>query len=197
MRIFSSILLVCCICLSLSSRAAADDASYRNSILEFFKLADMEGMMDSNIDTMLKAQLQMNPSLAPLADTFKEFMTKYMSWKSLEADFVKIYMQAFTEAEFKQMLAFYKTPVGKKALREMPKLMQQGAQLGAERVQQHTPELMQALQASGVKPGPRGAPAPAPGTAAPAPSPGTPAQTTASPAPSKAPAPKTPATTIK
>jgi uncharacterized protein len=168
MRTFSWTVIFFCAGVLLANRAAADEASHRKAVLEFFKLADMENMMNENIDTMVQAQVQMNPSMAPVADTFKQFMAKYMSWKALESEFVTIYMKTFDEAELKQMLAFYKTPVGKKSLRQMPKLIQQGAQVGADRVQQHMPELMQELQkqSAGKQP-PKGAQAAPPPAHAP------------------------------
>jgi hypothetical protein len=162
MRTFSWTVIFVCAGVLLSNRAAADEASHRKAVLEFFKLAEMEKLMDDSMDTMLQAQIQVNPQIAPLQQTFKEFMAKYMSWKSLESEFVTIYMQAFTEAEMKQMLTFYNTPVGKKALQQMPRLMQQGAQIGAQRVQQHMPELMQALQQKAGKQPPPAAPAASP-----------------------------------
>jgi hypothetical protein len=172
MRTFSWTVTFVCAGVLLANHAAADEASHRKAVTEFFKLADMETMMNENIDTMVKAQLQMMPGMAPVQDTFKQFITKYMSWKALEAEFLTIYMQAFSEAEMKQMLVFYKTPVGKKTLQQMPKLLQQGAQIGAKRVQEHMPELMEAMQQSAAKQ-PRPA-APTTSPAAPA-TPGAPA----------------------
>jgi hypothetical protein len=134
--------------LSVAPAAHADDKSYRAAILEYFELADMNGLMKRSIDVMLSAQVQSNPGLAPLAPKLREFLDKYMGWASLRDEFVEIYKKAFTEAEFKQMLAFYKTPVGRKSLQQVPALMEQGAQIGARRVQEHMGELQQMLQPS-------------------------------------------------
>ena len=138
--------IVLCV-LSVSSLAQADEKSHRAAIIEYFVLADMEGMMQRSMDMMLAAQVQSNPSIAPLMPKMKEFFAKYMSWKSLQEDFVGIYQKAFTEAEFKELLAFYKTPIGRKSLQQMPKLMEQGAMIGSQRVQQHMAELQQMLTA--------------------------------------------------
>jgi hypothetical protein len=130
---------------SFASPARADEKSYRAAILEYFKLADMDGMMQHSMDLMLAAQVQANPALGRLMPKMKEFFMKYMSWKSLEEEFIGIYEKAFTEAEFKKLLAFYKTPVGIKCLKQMPKLMEQGAQIGNQRLQQHMAELQQMI----------------------------------------------------
>jgi hypothetical protein len=128
------------------SGAYADDKSYRATILEFFQVANMESVMQKSVDVMLTAQIRANPQLAPHEAKMRQFFNKYMSWKSLQDDFIAIYQKAFTEDEFKQILAFYKTPVGKKTLQELPKLMEQGAQIGATRVQEHLPELRQMIE---------------------------------------------------
>jgi uncharacterized protein len=138
--------------LSVAPRAHADDKSYRAAVLEYFELADMEGLMKRSIDVMLTAQIQGNPGLAPYAPKLKVFLAKYMGWASLRDEFIEIYKKAFTEAEFKEILAFYKTPVGRKTLKQMPGLMEQGAQVGAKRVQEHMAELQQMLQEDTVKP---------------------------------------------
>ena len=72
MRALSSVLILCA-GLMFVGHAKADEASHRKVILEFFKLADMEGLMNSSMDTMLQTQMQTNPGLAPLQDIFKRF----------------------------------------------------------------------------------------------------------------------------
>jgi hypothetical protein len=156
MRSFLLTALLCSISL-LPRPAAADDASHRKLVLEFFRIADMEALMDESMDVMMQAQMQMNPALEPYKDTFKQFLAKYMSWRSLEQEFVTIYVKAFTEPEMQELLKFYKTPTGRKALQQMPKLMQQGAQVGAQRVQEHMPELVQLVQEKAKQQGATGA----------------------------------------
>lgn len=157
--LFSSILL--CSTLAFATPASADEASHRAAVLEYFKLADMEKFMNETMDQMLQAQVQMNPGMTPYQQLFKDFLAKYMAWKVVEPEFVTLYMKAFTEAEMKQMLAFYRTPIGKKALRETPRLMQQGGQIGAKRVQENMSELMQQMQQVKQKMSSQPAPPPA------------------------------------
>ena len=83
----------------------------------------------------------------------KQFLAKYMSWDSLKADMIKIYMDEFTESELGELNKFYQTPVGKKTVEKMPTLMSKGAQLGGQRVQEHMPELQAAIAAEAQKQG--------------------------------------------
>jgi uncharacterized protein len=69
-----------------------------------------------------------------------------MTWAALEKDFIGLYAKAFSEAEVKQLLAFYRSPVGKKAVSELPRLVQQGSMLGARKIQEKLPELIEQLR---------------------------------------------------
>ena len=59
--------------------------------------------------------------LAELRKEFEDIQMKYMADVMSEAP--TIYARHFTAAELRDMLAFYKTPTGQKALKEMPTLM--------------------------------------------------------------------------
>ena len=108
---------------------------------------DMQKVLDSTTDAMLVAQMEANPKLRPVASTLRDSLAKYMSWESLEEDYIKIYVDAFTQRETEDIAAFYKTPAGMRSLEMMPELMQKGAMMGQRRVQEHMGELRSALQA--------------------------------------------------
>ena len=65
----------------------------------------------------------------------------------LEPEMVKLYTNGFSEAELKELLAFYQTPVGRKVLEQMPQLMAHSAQLTQARLQQAVPEVDRLLGA--------------------------------------------------
>ena len=58
-----------------------------------------------------------------------------------------IYTDAFTEAKLREVNAFYKTPTGQKAITVLPGLMQKGMAIGQKTMQEHLPELQEAIQA--------------------------------------------------
>jgi hypothetical protein len=70
---------------------------------------------------------------------------KHMSWESLKADTIQIYMAEFTEKELDELNRFYETALGRKMVEKMPTLMGKGAELGAKRVQDNMPELQSAI----------------------------------------------------
>lgn len=127
---------------------SADETSHRAAADEMFQAINMEKVIGQAIDASLKAQTQQNPALVPYEAQMRTFLTKYMSWATMKDQMTKIYTDAFTEQELKQLTAFYKTPLGQKAITKMPVLMAQGMALGQQRVQEHLPELQAALSKS-------------------------------------------------
>ena len=132
--------------LGVSSMSLADAASEK----EAEKLLDMVGtqeVMEQSMSQMLDIQLQQNPALAPYKGVMMEFLNKNMSYESLKPDLVKMYSEEFTSSELREINAFYSTNVGKKSIEKMPKLMMQGGQLGATRVQENINDLQAMIQA--------------------------------------------------
>ena len=141
---------------SMTSRAHADAASHRKAALQLLEAADMANALTAALDLSIKAQVHGNPALAPYESQMRAFFKKYVSWESLKEDFISLYIKAFTEREIKELLAFYQTPTGRKALKQLPVLMEQGSKIGMERVQSHLSELQQMMQSApppAAKPG--------------------------------------------
>jgi hypothetical protein len=114
------------------------------------KLLDMVGtqaVMEQSMSQMLDIQLQQNPALAPYKGVMMEFLNENMSYESLKPELIKMYSEEFTSSELREINAFYLTDVGKKSIEKMPKLMMQGGQLGATRVQENINDLQAMIQA--------------------------------------------------
>ena len=124
----------------------ADEASEK----EAEKLLDMMGMqemMDQSVSQMLDIQLQQQPDLAPFKGVMFVFFNINMSYESIKPELIKMYSEAFTASELKEIIAFYSTDVGQKSIQKMPALTAQGAQLGATRVQQNIGDLQAMIEA--------------------------------------------------
>lgn len=136
--------------------ARADENSHRAAVLELCGVMDLEHVMQESMNRMIDLQMQQAPQIQGARPQFEKFFNKYLSWNALKDDYVKLYMQAFSEPELRELITFYKTPTGKKAVKQMPQLLQKGAELGAVRVREHMGELMQMLQQAGVGEKPAG-----------------------------------------
>lgn len=148
MKLRGHIVLVAAFCLLVPSAALAGQPSpsHVQAAEELFRTMKIDTLLDQGIDTLVKAQVQQNPDLADFEDVLRQFLGKYMRWDALKPQLVAIYTEAFTEAELREITAFYKTPAGQKAVTVMPELMQKGMAIGQKAVQDHIGELKEAVE---------------------------------------------------
>ena len=130
----------------LSAAEPAKSDGRTAAAMELLLTMKMEKTLADSMEQMLQLQLQANPAIAPYKDVMRKFFMKYMSWESLKNDFARIYAEEFTEQELRELIAFYKTPAGAKAITKMPVLMAKGGQLGMQRVQQNMAEFNEMLR---------------------------------------------------
>ena len=60
---------------------------------------------------------------------------------------IDLYVQEFTTPELKELLAFYQTPLGQKAITKLPVIMRQGSMIGQEYAVGKQEALKQKVQA--------------------------------------------------
>ena len=150
-RFIVTLLSVCVVAAATNAAESTPGSSHYKAAEKMLTLMDMETVLKRSIDEMLKAQIAQNPGMAPFESVMREFFMKHMSWESLKADTIKIYMSEFTEKELEELNRFYQTDVGRKMIEKMPTLMGKGAELGAQRVQANLPELQEAMAAEAKK----------------------------------------------
>jgi hypothetical protein len=86
------------------------------------------------IEQAKNVYLQQNPMLQKdLNDTAAALRAEFESKKAeLVTEIASLYATKFTEQELTAMLAFYKTPTGKKMLEEEPKIIDQSMKLAQD-----------------------------------------------------------------
>ena len=114
---------------------------------KLMNIMGMENSMDKLMSQMIDIQLQQNPSLAQFKPVMMKFFDKHLSWESLRPELVKMYSEAFTVSELREINAFYETETGKKAITLMPSMASQGGQIGVARVQANLGELEAMIKA--------------------------------------------------
>jgi hypothetical protein len=75
------------------------------------------------------------------------FFNRHMRYDSVKPDLLRIYANAFTASELREINAFYATPTGRKTIELLPALMAQGGQIGVNRVTANMGELEEMIQA--------------------------------------------------
>ncbi|HVR96351.1 MAG TPA: DUF2059 domain-containing protein [Thermoanaerobaculia bacterium] len=127
--------------------AAEAESSHRTAAAELLTMMDLEKTVSASVAAMVDAQVQQNPMIERYKDVMVKWAEKVMSWEAIGPKMIDLYMETFTEPELRELITFYKTPIGKKALQQMPVLMQKGAMIGAEQAEAHSAELEEMIRA--------------------------------------------------
>jgi hypothetical protein len=121
---------------------AADSKPSEQSIKELLAVSevkkltdDITGQVDSIMEIITQQVTQgeqgekLSAADQKILDDMKTQMAnalkQEMKWESLEAYYIQIYRETFTQDEVNGILAFYKTPAGQATIKKMPVLMQQ------------------------------------------------------------------------
>ena len=127
---------------------------FRKDIVKLLKITGSEslglkmGMAISNqfIDNLSRQ----NPNLSPTAiAAIKSEISRVFveNMPKLTSEMVQVYAEHFTQKDIEGLINFYETPLGKKAVHEMPQIMQESFALGRSWGQQILPELRTRLKA--------------------------------------------------
>lgn len=120
-------------------------ARYEAEIL--MDLVDMKSTLDQTIDQTLELEMKQNPSLTPYQEVMNKFLKKHLGYDVVKSDLIRIYADAFTANELRDINAFYRTETGKKSIRLAPHLFSEGVQIGRQRIQQNVKELQSMIEA--------------------------------------------------
>lgn len=133
--------------LMLTAQSAGETVttSHDQAVLEFLKVVGIERTMNASANAVVQGLIQVNPPLAPYRDIIVQWANKHITWEAAAPELTKIYKDAFTELELRDVIAFYRTPTGQKVLLKLPEVMQQGAAVGAKLALAHTAELEKML----------------------------------------------------
>src|SRR5262245_58934043 len=108
----------------LGSPAFASEESLQQAAKEMVEVANLDKMINSMYEhinsIIIQNVLTRDPCLEPIKKPLTDLLTRYdqkiLNAAVVKAEVQKIYMQEFTEAEMRVMVAFHKTPTGQKAL---------------------------------------------------------------------------------
>jgi len=135
--------------LLLTQPAASDDAARRALALEVMTLTGATSGGDQLGQGMMAILRPVYPGVP------EEFWTRLAGEISIHEIIelsVPIYMRHFDEEELAELVAFYKSPIGRKMIERMPQVMQEGTQIGAEWRDRKLGEAVAQLEAAGYEP---------------------------------------------
>jgi hypothetical protein len=131
---------------------ADDDAAARATASKLIDMTRGKESIREGFDSVINgviANMQAHGLPQAGVDEIKAAVDK---WYDSEINFEDIrpkmedaYVKDFSPDELKQILAFYETPVGQKAIKEMPDVMRQGAMIAQAYTKEKIPDLNTAL----------------------------------------------------
>lgn len=129
---------------ALAQDAPAPEApspSHLAAAHELLEVIGGQAMMQDMMTTTMSMVMGQNPEMELFADIIETWFAEAMDWQAMAPRMAAIYAETYTEAEMKELTAFFRTPTGRKSLEKTPELMERGALLGNEMVDAHAPEL--------------------------------------------------------
>jgi hypothetical protein len=135
------------------SASLADEASHREAairVLEITKadkamLGGFQAMVDPIVADMRQRGMP-EAAAQEVKDAINKWFTEEIKWEDIKPKMADIYVQQFSESELKELIAFYQTPTGQKAIEKLPTVMQQGAIVGREYAQTKNQSLQTKLK---------------------------------------------------
>ena len=113
---------------------------------ELMQVMHADKTLRDAISAAFDVQIQNNPAMAPYRGAMQEFASKYLTWETMGPQLTTVYAQVFTESELKDLVAFYKTPIGQKLSSQQATLAAKSQAIGLAVVQAHQADLVQLLQ---------------------------------------------------
>lgn len=127
-KMICSLLLV--FVLSFSSKAQSKE--YKKLVKEYMETTNALAQFKVNIGTIID-MFRENKNYSNISESFwKEFQAEIekTSETRLIDMFVDIYFKYFTESDLKEIIAFYKTPIGQKLLHNNPAIIKDAMSVG-------------------------------------------------------------------
>jgi hypothetical protein len=134
---------------SASGAAQEVDAQLRAEIIELIGITNMIGVVEQARAPFVAGMRQSNKSLKPRAlEVMEEVVNDELEAKEKQIydSFVPIYAAHFSPEEIRGLLAFYRSPLGQKSLRETPRLAREAIQASAALLKEMQPQLERRMQ---------------------------------------------------
>jgi hypothetical protein len=135
---------------SAASIAAAKEIMEIKGGLKMFEPI-VVGVIEQHKNIMLQANPLLSRDLNEVTNKLRIELAPRRA--ELDADVIRIYAQAFTEQELRELLAFYKSPLGKKLVDQEPKILDNSMSRATEWADKLAQEVVQKIRAEMRKKG--------------------------------------------
>ena len=123
--------------------SAGEHGAAAKELLAFLKAKER---MQLAVQQIVAIQVQRDPRLGQHQDEIRAYVGKYLSWESLEPEIVDQYKKLFTAVELKEILDFYQSETGRKALTHLERVVRDVGKSRNELLQKNSSELRSAIE---------------------------------------------------
>ena len=120
--------------------------SHDQAAFEFLEAIGIEKIVEEISSALANSLIRSNPPLAVHRDVIVAWSNKYVTWEAAAPELVKLYTEAFTEPELREITRFYGTPTGQKMAAHLPGLMESAAAAGGRLAGAHIADLQKMLE---------------------------------------------------
>lgn len=132
----------------LSTQVMANKEVLAEKMLELAQVSKMMLPFLQGVEKQINSQFLIRAN----TDAKKAIVKKYtreilksaragLAWKKIRKPFIKLYTKTYSESELKELIAFYKSSIGKKMLKRMPKLSVDTSALAQSLIQKIMPKI--------------------------------------------------------
>ena len=133
----------------ISKRQLAEDLLVQLGIDKYTEIAiPMIAKMQENIFKSKTGDKEKDEMFKEFSGKLWELIRKEMSWENMKDDYIKVYSEVFTEDELKELIIFYKSPIGLKFIEKTPLLMQKTMEISQVRTKRLMPEINRIVEES-------------------------------------------------
>jgi len=146
LKIFLVLMVLC-----FSSFALADTSNHRQAAEEVLLLMKVDEMMNPIINQIQQNQLRQLQQSNMSAETYEiakkhtqrifDLLLRELHWEKWKDDSINMYTSVYSEVELKELIEFYKSPLGRKMVEKTPFLTQQSLQMSQKIMKRVAPEI--------------------------------------------------------
>lgn len=113
-----------------------------------YALVDLLGSKEQTLEIqsqLINTLVRTSPNLQDYQSTVQAWARQYLNWNEVRERLAAMYRDNFTPGELDDLLAFYRSPTGRKSVLLMPTLLRESSQIGIDLAAAHRPELIDML----------------------------------------------------
>lgn len=118
---------------------------------QFLDLMHIQETAAAGMTVAMDQQVQANPGLAAYRGTMEKWARDLFASEEAVNAFATMYAETFTEPELRELITFYRSPIGQRLAGRQAELARRGAEVGQRLAQAHQAELIRMLTAADSK----------------------------------------------